>query len=497
MTPEQVETEILKIVCSRFMRLKESTPRKRLVVKFRNPEVISGLAARGMMRSVGSHGDESYLPTSAAFASCGDDDLVGFAKSGFSIALHAMKNLFEVEPEKADFTYEDLLNHARKMYDVVDEDLLRLGLYLSQDFRLLNSWGAQADGITITNFRISENIVKIERPENQWDEQSKKRDHQTLPYAAPAHHQHQHDVQAQSDIKGIGAHFDWNLIHPEIVRIAKSRFETNHFADAVEAALKGVNERVRQIFVGARGEERDGASLMNEAFSPKSPVLVLGDLSTMSGRDMQLGYMQIFSGSMTGIRNPKAHGNVDIDATRAAHFLFLASLLMYKIDEARIETSIPEPAVQRQIAAPKRRAEPLSLKPRLEFERASVPGGGDWQRYLLKVKIENDGDEAATDYRLDVYFPANFIDGGGHVAMVGQCDKPGYTLFRVRQSVERIYPGDKTGWLLTFHYAMPGKTVRENPEAFDVHVIATVFSGNMKPQTLTVPLSQLMMRDSC
>ncbi|MBA7577516.1 hypothetical protein ES708_19369 [subsurface metagenome] len=45
--------------------------------------------------------------------------------------------------------------------------------------------------------------------------------------------------------------------------------------------------------------------------------------------------MQIFSGAMTGIRNPKAHENITIDSQRAIHFLFLASLLMFKIDEKK------------------------------------------------------------------------------------------------------------------------------------------------------------------
>jgi hypothetical protein len=34
-----------------------------------------------------------------------------------------------------------------------------------------------------------------------------------------------------------------------------------------------------------------------------------------------------------GIRNPKAHANITITPERAIHFLFLASLLLFKIDE--------------------------------------------------------------------------------------------------------------------------------------------------------------------
>jgi len=59
----------------------------------------------------------------------------------------------------------------------------------------------------------------------------------------------------------------------------------------------------------------------------------LSDLSTQTGKDIQKGYMQIFSGAMTGIRNPKVHDNIEIDDKRAIHFLFLASLLIEKVDE--------------------------------------------------------------------------------------------------------------------------------------------------------------------
>jgi hypothetical protein len=52
-----------------------------------------------------------------------------------------------------------------------------------------------------------------------------------------------------------------------------------------------------------------------------------------SGRNIQQGYMDIFAGAMTGIRNPKAHGNIQIDSKQAIHLLFLASLLLHKLDK--------------------------------------------------------------------------------------------------------------------------------------------------------------------
>ncbi|MFQ5778618.1 MAG: TIGR02391 family protein [Terriglobia bacterium] len=126
----------------------------------------------------------------------------------------------------------------------------------------------------------------------------------------------------------------WPLMHPEIRRVAKEQFDDGHYAPAVLAAMIEVNSRVKKIVKVKTGKEWDGADLMRRAFSPNNPVIVLGDLSTESGHDMQQGYMEIFAGAMMGIRNPKAHENISITPERALHFLFLASLLMHRLDEA-------------------------------------------------------------------------------------------------------------------------------------------------------------------
>jgi uncharacterized protein (TIGR02391 family) len=117
------------------------------------------------------------------------------------------------------------------------------------------------------------------------------------------------------------------------VKVSSSRFIAGHFADSVEAALKEVNSVVKEKVRDATGEEYDGASLMQRALSVDNPIIRMADLSTNSGRDIQKGYIQIFSGAMTGIRNPKAHGNITLDKRRAIHLLFLSSLLMEKVFE--------------------------------------------------------------------------------------------------------------------------------------------------------------------
>jgi uncharacterized protein (TIGR02391 family) len=125
----------------------------------------------------------------------------------------------------------------------------------------------------------------------------------------------------------------WSLLHPIIVKVASSRFIAGHYADAIEAALKEVNSIVKSKVKEAIGEELDGAKLMQRALSIENPIIRMADLSDNSGVDIQKGYIMIFSGTMVGIRNPKAHGNLVIEKRRAIHLLFLASLLLEKVFE--------------------------------------------------------------------------------------------------------------------------------------------------------------------
>lgn len=127
--------------------------------------------------------------------------------------------------------------------------------------------------------------------------------------------------------------FLWSLLHPTLSLVSKEKFDSGFFADAVESAYKEVNKIVKQIVKDIAGDEIDGANLMNRAFSVNDPVIKLNKLANESEKNEQKGFMQIFAGVMTGIRNPQAHDNLEIERSKAIHFLFLASLLLYKLDD--------------------------------------------------------------------------------------------------------------------------------------------------------------------
>ncbi|MHB8563639.1 MAG: TIGR02391 family protein [Acidiferrobacteraceae bacterium] len=128
-------------------------------------------------------------------------------------------------------------------------------------------------------------------------------------------------------------HWFWQFVHPRICALARPRYDAGFYGDAVEASFKEINDSVKRIVRDTNGRELDGAGLMTTAFSLGNPVIRLTQLTTETDRNIQQGYMQIMAGSMTGIRNPKAHGNLNPDSTDALHLICLASLLMRKIDE--------------------------------------------------------------------------------------------------------------------------------------------------------------------
>ena len=98
--------------------------------------------------------------------------------------------------------------------------------------------------------------------------------------------------------------FDEVVTIPVLRKAIRKLFADGHYARAVEGAFKCLNNAVKKK---SGLTTKDGAALMKEAFSAKSPVLKLNEFLSDSEKNEQLGYMEMFAGTMTGIRNPRAH----------------------------------------------------------------------------------------------------------------------------------------------------------------------------------------------
>lgn len=111
-------------------------------------------------------------------------------------------------------------------------------------------------------------------------------------------------------------------------------FRDGHHARAVEEAYKYLDNIVKRV-AKPSDKKLTGAPLMQKVFSADKPLLKINAGETQSENDEQKGYLQIFSGSMTGIRNPRAHESDWEDSEeRALELLTLANHLITRVRHA-------------------------------------------------------------------------------------------------------------------------------------------------------------------
>lgn len=118
-------------------------------------------------------------------------------------------------------------------------------------------------------------------------------------------------------------------LHPSVKEVIQ-RYIPDRLEVAIFEAFKTVNNRVKEL----TGLSIDGSDLMAQAFGGQTPRLLLADLSTATGQNIQIGYQFIFMGAVRGIRNPDAHELfVPLSDEEALEQLGLASLLMRRLDD--------------------------------------------------------------------------------------------------------------------------------------------------------------------
>ena len=161
---------------------------------------------------------------------------------------------------------------------------------------------------------------------------------------------HELAVSIQSEVKGLGTGgvrpqhitdrddrswlnlYDGIVTDPSVRGVSRRLFGDGHYARAVEEAFKCLNNSVKSK---SGLSSKDGADLMRRAFSANDPILTFNDRTSISEQDEQRGYMEIYAGSMMGIRNPRAHDHRLDDHPRVAlQLLILANHLMDKLDQA-------------------------------------------------------------------------------------------------------------------------------------------------------------------
>jgi uncharacterized protein (TIGR02391 family) len=124
--------------------------------------------------------------------------------------------------------------------------------------------------------------------------------------------------------------YDLLRFHPRIVKASRSQFKSGNYSDAIFNAFRCIEILAKQKS-GLKGR---GADLMHKVFSEKTPIIKLNRMQEDYDIDEQTGFRFIYAGAMMGIRNPKAHAEVQQkDPYRTLEYISLASLLAKRLEE--------------------------------------------------------------------------------------------------------------------------------------------------------------------
>ncbi len=166
MPVSDIERRILEKVVDRFLAEKQPTHRKVLIIEFEDPDAIDRLIRWQLLRTSDS---DFYLPTALSFHYCGNAKAEELAKR----SIQAIASIFrkQYSEDKPDFTPEGLEKAIKTIDGRADSEMLRIGLYLAPDFRLLSGWaGGNPQQPDITPTSINEGIVKLRNIPTLWDE---------------------------------------------------------------------------------------------------------------------------------------------------------------------------------------------------------------------------------------------------------------------------------------------------------------------------------------
>lgn len=131
--------------------------------------------------------------------------------------------------------------------------------------------------------------------------------------------------------------YDHLIVNESLREKTRELYFDGHYTRVIEEAFKLIDNLVKEKASIAPSSSLTGSKLMQMAFSRERPLLRLNQGSSASEADEQLGYMQLFAGCMTGVRNPRAHdANLKDSKMQALQLLVFAEHLIEKVEMAQI-----------------------------------------------------------------------------------------------------------------------------------------------------------------
>jgi uncharacterized protein (TIGR02391 family) len=124
-------------------------------------------------------------------------------------------------------------------------------------------------------------------------------------------------------------------VHADVLRFCKAELLQENYFHCVLEATKSVAQKIKDM----TGIEGDGASLVDQAFSVKTPLLALNTLRTDTEQSEQKGFANLLKGVFGTFRNVLAHApkiSWAVNRIDALDALTILSYIHRRLDEATV-----------------------------------------------------------------------------------------------------------------------------------------------------------------
>lgn len=242
---KDTELQIIDLVVSRFISEKKPTPRKQLLLKFEDPDLLETLINHSLLRDVNR---QAVLPGLLAFHFWEDVHGVQLAQESLHTVLHTLKLLYrESEEENKQITPAEIEAKARELGRRVNEHTVWLGLYLIQNyFGVLSSWNGDITQGQLNWLTVNEGVLRYRNPDSVWEERMKQERH-WLRQRAPVQPAAGFQELDETETFPVGGHRNEQKQRGLLIFISHSSKDAEIALSLIELLKAALNLRDKQI----------------------------------------------------------------------------------------------------------------------------------------------------------------------------------------------------------------------------------------------------------
>ncbi len=259
--------------------------------------------------------------------------IVGLVSGIVEATLDCLRRLYSTNPDMRRFSWEDLLLHKSLefiMVKYVDNILVASGLASRGQGNTqpppLWVWDVPPDIEDVVGCQNINEYMELRKVKLKEDIKSTAEEEDSEEPIS------EHEVDLSVGIKLRNEILGAIRLHATVYRLVHERYIRGDYQYAVLDVCKDLVNRVRQM---SELQSLDGKALMAKALRSDDPIIKIVPIENRFDKNEQEGWMFLFMGAMTAIRNGPPHEDIEYDDNEATEILSFLSLLYRKLDQSK------------------------------------------------------------------------------------------------------------------------------------------------------------------